>query len=116
VRNHLALSFGQKSISFPSFECTPWESNMLQGTYFILVESMPDKYIKAVFLILWTVFGIGYVAYMSSTRCRVSCWQQQLECEWNAKCQNCEADAQRTEPAGFLQCFSRTECIFSVRL
>jgi len=44
VRNHLALSFGQKSISFPSFECTPWESNMLQGTYFILVESMPQVY------------------------------------------------------------------------
>jgi len=24
-------------------------------------------------------------AYMSSVRCEVSCWRQQLECEWDAK-------------------------------
>jgi len=38
-----------------------------------------------------------YVAYTSSTWLEVSCWQQQLECEWNAKPQNCEADARYTE-------------------
>jgi len=38
-----------------------------------------------------------YIAYMSSTGLEDSCWQQQLECEWNAKSQNCEADARTTE-------------------
>jgi len=31
----------------------------------------------------------------------LACWQQQLESERNAKLQNCEADAQSMEPAGF---------------
>ena len=38
---------------------------------------------------------------MSSARCEVSCWQQRLECERNAKPQNCETDAHSTEPASF---------------
>jgi len=58
---------------------------------------MPGKYDKAVFLSLWTVFGFEHifhkdVGYMSSVRCEISCWQQQLDCEWHAKPQNCEAD------------------------
>jgi len=76
---------------------------MLQGTYFMLAESVPGKYRKTVLKILrtlfrWTHFTIQYVAckYMSSARCLVSCWQQHLQCEWNAKPQNCEADAQCT--------------------
>jgi len=36
---------------------TLWESKMLQATCFILVESMPSKYTKAVFSIVRTVFG-----------------------------------------------------------
>ena len=34
---------------------------------------------------------------MSSARFEVSCWQEQLECEWNAKRQYCEADAQSSD-------------------
>jgi len=45
-----------------------------------------------------------HVAYVSSARCEVSMWQQQLEYKWNTKPQNCEADAQNTEPADFWQC------------
>jgi len=53
---------------------------MLQGTYLILVEFMPGKYRKAALFILsavygWTHFSMQYAAYMSSSRCEVSCWQ-----------------------------------------
>ena len=40
---------------------------------------------------------------LTSGRCECPCWQEQLKCEWKAKPQNCEADAQ--EPAGFLTTF-----------
>jgi len=47
-------------------------------------------------------YTLLHVAYMTSARCEVSCWQQQLECEWNTNPQNFEADAQSTKLAGFL--------------
>jgi len=44
---------GKKGILFKCFvSCTLWESSMLQGTYFILVASMPQEYRKYSFLIL----------------------------------------------------------------
>ena len=36
--------------------------------------------------------------YLPKTYCEVTCWQQRLECEWNAKLKICEADAQEYEP------------------
>ena len=54
---------------------------------------------------LSTVFGWTHFAiqrpYISSGRCEVSFWQQQLECECNAKLWR---NAQSTEPASFWRC------------
>jgi len=92
------------------------ELSMLQDTYFISVESMPGKCRKVVFSSLSTVFGlthfaIQFVAYTSSTRCWVSCWQQQLGCEWNAKPQNVRHMFKSTEPADFWQCSCTTSIL-----
>jgi len=40
----------------------------------------------------------------TSAGCQVPWWQLQLDCEWDATPQNCEADAQSTEPVWFWKC------------
>jgi len=41
VSNWLTWTFGKKCISFPCIiDCALWEQSMLQGTYFVSVESM----------------------------------------------------------------------------
>jgi len=51
------------------------------------------------------IFREGSSFRPKAARREVPCWQQQLECEWNAKPQNCETDAQGYwAAAGFWQC------------
>jgi len=64
----------KESISFMCFiNCTYRSSRMMQGRpiYFMLAESMPYKYKKALVLILTTVFGCIHFAvrFVAHTVC-----------------------------------------------
>ena len=54
--------------------------------------------------------GSGYRP--TSVRCEVHWWQQQLKCEWNAKPQNCEADAQEYWASWLLTMFLHSLAYF----
>jgi len=122
-----------KDISLTYFiSCTLLESSVLQCTYFILVQyrrscrhsdaacityaTMPGKYEKAVFLILRTMFRIVHILPYSMWD---MCPQLGVRFladsnSWNVNETpniNCEADAQKTEPAGF---FWQCSCTHSV--
>jgi len=53
-------------------------NNMIHETYVTYMSSVKE-----------TVLGL-YLSYI----CEIPCWQQQMECDWNAKLQNCGAYAQ----------------------
>ena len=56
---------------------------------------------------------IKYVySQQTSARSDISCWQQQLEPEWNAKLQNCEADAQEYWASWLLRMFMQSLAYF----
>jgi len=61
--------WAKKAFHLRALSIVHWESNMLQSTYFISVESMPSQHRKAVFSNLSTVFGWAHFATQYITCC-----------------------------------------------
>jgi len=82
-------------------KCALWESSMLQGTYLVFSGNVCSRQYRKVLLCLdenVLPYSMLHVCSQIGVRFLVD------SNSWNVKPQNCEADAQSTEPAGFWQC------------